>query len=244
MKPEENIRFEAYLNGELSKEEAEAFEIKLRQDDRFRSDFELYRDLSRVVGHHFSEARKDFISTLEEAETNYSHASDRFSSKKRKLFFKPWHYAAAASVLILIGVFLFGNWGNPVYTDYAKHSPISLTLRGQADERAQKAEEAYNQKDYKNALIYLNQLLSASPQKVNLQYYKAVSLVETDQFEKADALLMKLAQGQSVYASKALWMAALSKLKQKDYQATRELLKSMPPQAPEYEKAQQLLGDL
>ena len=77
-----------------------------------------------------------------------------------------------------------------------------------------------------------------------LQYFYAVSLIEISDYVKAELLLHFIINGNSSYKFKAVWYLALSKLKQEMPNDAKELLKQIPPDAEDYEKAQKLLGQL
>lgn len=244
MEPKENELFEAYLEGSLPLEARTAFEERLKSDSQLRKEFTLFEEVYKVLTNRYSPERNDFLNTLKQADAEFISSPDSTGSKSKIISFKPWHYGIAASILLAVGLFLFNDFGNPTYADFATHEEISLVVRSETDQASKKAEVAFNSKNFKEAVVYLDELLKTDPENSELQYYKAVALIETDQFQKAESLLNNLSKGSSVYATKAVWMTALSKLKQKDYNRTKEVLKAIPPASPEYQKAQKLLKSL
>ena len=80
--------------------------------------------------------------------------------------------------------------------------------------------------------------------KNELQLYYAITNIELDNFKIADAQLNILINGNSAYKNRALWYAALSRLKQKNNEASIMLLKQIPEGADDYKEAQHLLDKL
>ena len=244
MAPEENELFEAYLEGNLSEGERIIFEEKLKSDSQFRDEFVLFQDVSKVLTNQYSPERNDFVNTLKQVDADFNSAVVSEKPKSKIIHFKPWQYGVAASILLAIGLFLFNDFGKPTYSDFATYPEIALVVRSETDVLPKNAETAFNSKNYKEAVVYLDELIKNSPEDAELQYYKAIALVETDNFQEAESLLNHLEKGPSVYASKAVWMSALSKLKQKDYKGTKTILETIPTTSPDYQQAQKLLKSL
>jgi len=244
MESKENELFEAYLEGSLPLGERTAFEEKLKSDIQLREEFTLFEDVYKVLTNKYSPERNDFLNTLKEVNAEFIPSTVSRSPKTTIISFKPWHYGIAASILLAVGLFLFNDFGNPSYSDFATHQEISLVVRSETDQVSKKAETAFNSKNYQEAVVYFDELIKSSPENTELQYYKAVSLVEINHFQEAESILNNLSKGTSVYATKAVWMIALSKMKQKDYKGTKEVLKTIPATSSEYQKAKKLLETL
>ena len=74
--------------------------------------------------------------------------------------------------------------------------------------------------------------------------YYAITNIELDNYTTADTNLNTLINGKSAYKNKALWYSALSRLKQRNIDATIVLLKQIPEDADDYKVAQKLLDKL
>lgn len=244
MESKENELFEAYLEGSLPVGERTAFEEKLKTDIQFREEFTLFEDVYKVLTNKYSPERNDFLSTLKKVDAEFIPSTVSKSPKSKIISFKPWQYGIAASILLAVGLFLFNDFGKPSYSDFATHQEISLAVRSETDQVSKKAETAFNSKNYQEAIVYFDELIKNSPENTELQYYKAISLIETNHFPEAESILNNLSKGTSVYAAKAVWMTALSKLKQKDYKATKAVLETIPATSPEYQRAKKLLESL
>src|SRR3989304_1996328 len=106
MNDERYILFENYLSNELSAEEKTNFEKQLEEDSEFASTFEIFKELNLHLENKFGNANelKAFKKNLK------SISKGHFKTKKSKVVaFKPWQYAIAASIVILVGLFVFQN---------------------------------------------------------------------------------------------------------------------------------------
>ncbi|WP_347373503.1 tetratricopeptide repeat protein [Aequorivita sp. Q41] len=239
-----NDLFIAYLEETLAVAERNAFEKKLAEDSSFSEAFYEFKSIYKVLENQFSEERVSFVESVKKADSKFRPQANTLQSKGKLISFKPWQYGVAASILLVIGFFLFNDSNKPTYIEYAAHEDISLTVRSNTSKIAKKAEANYNVGNYKEALSYFDALLQEQPDNAQFQYYKATALVEINRFEEADNLLKVLYNGPSVYASKAKWVAALSMLKQEKYKEVINLLETIPSTTPEYKKAQKLLSAL
>ena len=247
MEEQNYIEFEAYLSEELKQEERKTFEEALENDAELKSSFETYKEFSSFLENKYENeaARNDFKANLKSiSEKHFSKEEDITTSVKKVVRFKAWQYAIAASVLLLIGVTMFQQFSTPSFGDYNQYDSISLTLRGDQDELIQNAEAAFNERDFKNAEMYFERLTNNYPENIGYQLYHAISLVETNFFDEADAIFGRISESNSVYKYEAIWRQALSKLKQDKTEACVALLKTIPQQDENFKKAQKLLKKL
>ena len=105
------------------------------------------------------------------------------------------------------------------------------------------AQDAFNAQKYKTAIPHFEAVLKAN-KSPEIQYFYAVSLLEDNQFQKAETNLLELKSGTSIYKNKATWYLALSKLKQEDYDSCKIILQSIPDDFEDYDQVQELLNDL
>lgn len=244
MESEANELFIAYLDADLSDYERKSFERRLNEDSAFSEEFYEFKSIYNVLENRLAPERASVLETINQANANFKSESSTDVRDKKVIVFKPWKYGIAATILLAVGLFLFNNFDKPAYSDYATHETISLSLRSDADEITKNAETAFNAKNYEDAINYFNELLKISPEDMELQYYKAVALVESNKYDEADSLLNNIGESNSVYSSKAKWLNALSWLKQQRYDEAKKILNTIPSSSPEYKKAQKLLSDL
>ena len=239
MNDERYIVFENYLSNELSAEEKANFEKQLADDSELASAFEIFKDLNLHLENKFGnqEELKAFKKNLK------SISKQHFKTKKPKVVaFKPWQYAIAASVAVLVGLFVFQNI-NPSFDDYNNPEMATFVERGDVNENLKLAQDAFNAKNYKMAITYFEAILKEN-KSPEIQYFYAISLLEQSQFQKAETNLLDLKWGTSIYKDKATWYLALSKLKQEDYRSCREILLSIPDDFEDYDQVQELLNEL
>lgn len=239
MNDERYILFENYLSNELSAEEKSAFEKQLEEDKEFASAFEIFKELNLHLENKFGNANelKAFKKNLK------SISKGHFKTKKSKVVaFKPWQYVIAASIAILVGLFVFQNI-NPSFEDYDNPEMATFIERGDVNENLKSAQDAFNSKNYKSAIPYFEAVLKEN-KSPEIQYFYAMSLLEDNQFQKAETNLLELKSGTSIYKNKATWYLALSKLKQKDYKSCKEILLTIPDDFEDYDQVQELLNEL
>ena len=243
MDEQDYILFESYILGDLPETEKIAFETRLKTDTIFNESFNTYKELSSFLEHKIS---NDATSTA--FQNNVKNISKAYFEKqetpKKAINFKPWQYAMAASVALLIGIVLFNNLATPSYSDYATHGNISLTVRGEQETLLQTAENAFNARDFVKAEEAFNSLMLIDGDNVEIQFYNAIANLELNDFETAEILLNNIKNGESAYKNKAIWYLALSKLKQNEHDACLEILKTIPEDAEDYGKAQKLIKKL
>jgi hypothetical protein len=239
MNEERYILFGQYLENELSAEEKTIFEKQLAEDPEFASAFEIFRELNQHLENKFGNANdlKAFKKNLK------SISKEHFKTKKPKVVaFKPWQYAIAASIAILVGLFVFQNI-NPSFDDYNNPEMATFIERGDVNENLKLAQDAFNAKNYKSAIPYFEAVLN-STKSPEIQYFYAISLLEDNQFQKAETNLSELKSGTSIYKNKATWYLALLKLKQKDYKSCKVILETIPDDFEDYDQVQELLNEL
>jgi hypothetical protein len=172
-----------------------------------------------------------------------SVSKKHFKTKKSKVIdLRAWHYAAAASVAILFGLFLFQNI-NPTFEDYDNPEMATFVERGDVNENLKLAQDAFNAKEYKKAIPIFETVLKTN-KSPEIQYFYSIALLEDNQLQKAEINFSDLRYGNSIYKNKATWYLALSKLKQEDYDSCKIILQSIPDDFEDYDQVQELLNDL
>jgi tetratricopeptide (TPR) repeat protein len=243
------IEFDKFLNNELTDTELKAFEEKLQSDADFKQEFEIYKALETSLSSKYEneEAEKELRNTLSQLGSKYITDKTKTKTKAKETkvisLFNYRKLLVAASIALLIGFFIFKN-GNPVYSDFSNHNSLELVVRGNNNETITKAEEAFNTKNYKTAFAQLTILEEQLPNDVEIQLYKGICLIEMDKFTHAETIFNKISKGNSAYKHKATWYKALSLLKQEKFEDCKQVLKTIPESAEEFEQAKKLLKKL
>ncbi|MEO6177912.1 MAG: tetratricopeptide repeat protein [Flavobacterium circumlabens] len=240
MNEERYILFDQYLEGELTIDEKANFEKQVADDPQFAAEFAAFRTAQQQLENKFGIAaeREAFKENLMKISDKHFH-----KDKSKVIALKPWNYAVAASVVILIGLFFFNYSKNPVYEDFSQHEQAYFTERGNANTTLKQAETAFNAHNYKVAIPLFEKILKES-KTPEIQLFYGISLLEEDQYKKAEAVFEALRAGTSVYQDKATWNLALCKLKQKDYAGCKKILLTIPQDYEDNVEVQLLLKDL
>jgi hypothetical protein len=240
MNEERYIVFDQYLQNEMTTEEKTDFEKQLAEDSEFASEFETFKSVQFQLDNKFG-----FEQEREAFKENLAQISDKhFNKNKPKVIgLKAWYFAAAASVAVLFGLFFFNYNQNPVFADYNHPEQASFSERGVADKTLKEAETAFNERKYNTAIPLFEGILKEKTTP-EIQYFYGVSLLEESNYKQAEAVFSELTAGTSVYKEKAKWSLALSKLKQKDYKACKEVLQTISEDYEGYDEVQELLDGL
>jgi Flp pilus assembly protein TadD len=172
-------------------------------------------------------------------------ASENYHDKETKVITLKWYtWATAASVALLCAALFYTSLSNPDYKEYAVYEPIELVQRGSEDATRFEAQQAFNSHDYTRAAQLFTTLLDQDKNNSELQLYKGISLLELNRINEANTIFNIVRVSGSVFSNEAIWMLALSALKEKDYKKCESLLKEIPAGSEEYDRAQALLNEL
>lgn len=240
MKEEKYILFDQYLQGEMSHEAQLDFEKQLSENHELASEFETFKDVQIQL-----ETKFDFAADRDAFEENLKAISkEHFKIDNSKVIsLKSLVYLVAASVVLLLGLFLFHPEPKPDFGEYNQYENVYLTERSEGVANLKQAETAFNAKDYKAAIPLFEAVLREN-KTAEIQYFYGVSLLENNQIKQAEAVFNEIKSGNSIYKNKAIWSLALAKLKQKDYKACKEILLTIPSDYENYDKVQGLLEKL
>ncbi|HQK40227.1 MAG TPA: tetratricopeptide repeat protein [Flavobacterium alvei] len=239
MNEERYIKFDQYLANEMSAEEKTVFEKQLSEDPELATSLEVFKELHLHLENKFGK-KAEFNAYKKNIE---SISKKHFKTKKSKVIdLRSWHYAVAASVTILFGLFLFQNI-NPTFEDYNNPEMATFVERGDMNENLKLAQDAFNAKEYKKAIPIFETVLKTN-KSPEIQYFYSIALLEDNQLQKAEINFSDLRYGNSIYKNKATWYLALSKLKQKDFRSCKDILLTIPDDFEDYDQVQELLNEL
>jgi len=240
MKEEKYIVFDQYLQDELSEKARLDFEKQLSENRELASEFETFKEVQIQL-----ETKFDFAADRDAFEANLKTISkEHFKPQKTKVIsIKPWMYMVAASVVLLLGLFLFNPGSNPTFDEYNEYENAYLTERSEGNDDLKQAESAFNAKNYKAAIPLFEAVLKEN-KSAEIQYFYGVSLLENNQIKEAEMAFNEIKSGNSIYKNKAIYALALAKLKQKEYQSCKEILLTIPSDYENYDKVRELLDQL
>jgi hypothetical protein len=234
------LEFDEYIQGEMNAADKLTFEQQLKDQPDLAIAFETYKELHLHLENKFRQTNE-----LKAFKQNLKAVSkDHFKKEKPKVItFKPWYYAVAASVAVLVGLFFLNQNSDPVFEDYNQPETAFFTERGEANNNLKLAQYAFNAKEYKTAIPIFETILKTD-KSAEIQYFYGVSLLEVNKLPEAESVFTALKSGNSIYKSKAIWSLALSKLKQKDYKSCKELLLTIPEDYEGNDQVDALLEEL
>jgi tetratricopeptide (TPR) repeat protein len=238
MNEERYIVFDQYLQDEMTVEEKNSFEKQLAEDPEFASEFETFKAV-----HLQLETKFGYQQEREAFKENLIKVSDKHFNKPKVIALKPWYYGAAAAAVILMGLFFYNYSQKPSFEDFNHPESAYFTERGDVDAMLKQAETAFNSKEYKKAIPLFESILKENDTP-EIKYFYGVSLLQDNQIIKAQNVFSELKSGTSAYKDKATWNLALVKLKQKNYNACKEILLTIPEDYEDYVEVQILLREL
>lgn len=231
----DKLLIEKYMLNQLTKDEQQLFQQKLKTEHTFAEAFKLQLDIQQTMKHIEIEEIREYLDELyAKSETNPASTEEKASSEKntkieqhniRRLspFLK---YAAAVLLLLGAGLLYFFNDLTPKTTNQliAEHystPDLSSTVRGEATNTTE-AITAYNNRDFENVLSLTTQP-TTNPQ---LLLARAISLLETDQPKQAIQTLNNL-QTNTQIDDQATWYLAICYLKIKDKENAKTQLRML-----------------
>ncbi|KAA1247438.1 tol-pal system YbgF family protein [Aquimarina sp. RZ0] len=245
MTPEEKYElFERKINGELSAKEEGRLLLIINNDKAIADEFRIYKEWSSYLGSNLNlmQEQSDLENNLKEIGNAFF--TQKSGEKKAKIIKIPsWGYAVAASIAIILGVYIFTK-SKPTYNDFVSIPELSIIERGVENEIINNAEEAFNSKNYDKAGKYLSELLKNDETNSVYLFYYGITLIEQNKSKEASQIFATLQKGSSAYKYRAIWFEALNQLKQDNKDQCIELLKTVPKEAEDYTQAQKLLKKL
>lgn len=236
---EQNIeQFELYISNKMSTTDQKSFENSLQNDENLRSQFKTYQEINSFLQTKFSAESALFTENLKGI--SKQHFNLKTGKKVRIINLNSKYFAIAASVVLFFSLFFVLQNNPPKYTDYNQHEKATFVERGDENKALLLAQKAFNDKQYQKAIPLFETVLKLN-YKPEVLYLYAICLIETDNFTKAEDILLSLKNGTSIYNYRATWYLALLRLKQNNINSCKNFLKQIPADAEDFAKAQELL---
>lgn len=192
-------KIELYLKGGLSSIEIEKFERELKDSPNLRREVELHRFVETEIKNSDGIAFRQKIMNLD---------------RKKK---KPFRWAVAASIIVLLGVctafwFLSSVDNSALFNKYYHAYPVEDIVRGIEKNEKDKIAEDYDNQEFDQVIAPLKLLILKEPDNELLKLYLGNAQLQTDQVNEA-ALVFAEVERESSYYEDAQWYLALSYLK-------------------------------
>jgi len=242
MSIEEDILIEHFLRNQLSKKKRNDFLDKIANDQNFREKFLVEKQLFESLNEEeWSYAEKIDLTEVKEYATLYRNNEDRLKQvihkatldhkrKNKKKTRRLVYVAVAAVALVAILINFYPQKSqktiDEIYVNYNTYQVPSLVSRNtkEVDPDLAFAESNFKNKNYGEALIYIDKLLKKDKDNSTLYVYKAISHMEIGEYSLAEVSLNDLTNSDLIDAEKGYWYKSLLYLKTKDLDKCREIL--------------------
>lgn len=211
MKRDRHI-LQRYLDNELSESELSRFEQELSVSPELMVDLDLFREVDEAISDTEVLDFRSQLSSLREE----THRSD--SGRRVFRFSRPWHYAASAALALLVAIGLATVLGRPLsnndlFVKYMKPYELVLTNRSIESDLVKvimnKAEVAFMQGDFEEAVFYFGEVLEKDPAKVEADFSIGVSNMGLQKYVDASESFDKVIQhDDNLFIQKAEWFQA------------------------------------
>lgn len=232
-----------YVNGDMTEADQQQFEQLLQRDRTLQQHVEQYRQVLATLRTRLAPDAQDQALTQTLGSLNNEYFGQAEDTIRPVGVYIKWACAAAAVSIILI-INLFHPWRqNDLYTEYAILQMVTPAERGDhTDSLLQQAATAFNSRQYGLAQKDLEAAYKLKPDNALIQFYYAVSLVETGDHNTGQPLLEQVYAGNSVFKYDAAYFLALSYLKINNKDACRQWLQKIPSGTARYAQAQSLMS--
>lgn len=215
---------EKYLAGGMNTAEQTKFEYRMAADNVLKEEVMLQQKL---------------IGTIESAAFITDKATRRPSSTPSpgQQTIRYWRYAAAVIIIVIAG--LAGWWfyssknisRQDLYADYFRPDAGLPTMMS-SDTILYTFNEGmilYKEELYERAIGVWENLIKQTGITDTLEYYIGVAWINIDSMSRSQPYLERISNNKtSVFQQKATWYLALIRIKQKDYNSARLLLRQLP----------------
>ena len=248
-------QIDAYLLGELTGSQLDAFERALREDPALAQRVSEERQLFRGLQHHGNEqlrARLKAIHRQTQGEASASPTGTAPSAKKRRLPVRILLTAAAGLALLIVATYLLRPdplSGPEVFAQHYQSYPLSLTERSEPteDPRLAQIDARYSRGDYERVLPLVAELTAEANRDPLLQMAGGIAALESRDYPLAIRYFTSIRENpDSPLADQATWYLALTHLQGDDVRAARPLHEGLAkrPEADRHTEAIAVLQQL
>lgn len=234
-----------YAEGLMEADEQAAFETRLAADASLQQQLALYREVHATLQQHFTpdEQLAQLQQTLNSMRGQFFTAT---KAPARVVPFKRYLQRAMAVAAILIAVvFIWQPWKPGLFKQYAETTMVAPVERGgDADSVLQQAVTAFNHKEFATAAPLLEKLYQQDSANSFIAFYYGVALLQINRLTDARTVMGHIFAGPSAFKYEGAFYLGLSYLKEKDKANCINWLQKIPPDAPNYDKARELLKKL
>ncbi len=249
-----HIRIFQYLNGELDETGKSQFEKDLMQDKALQEEFSLVREL-RFAHKNAAiiKANQTIVESVKDIRIQPDFDLSGISGNRSWISGK-WKLLLLGGMAIAALLLFFWQKQSPPNTlDKAmtdnlvatKLQPLENNIGYAPGETSLLAlgMEAYDRKDYEEAVGYLARYTESTPDD-HVRLYLAICLLFENRVEQAEAMLEDLAQKDNVFSQDAKWYLALAYLKNGKALEAKSVLKKLANDTQHGSEAARILEEL
>jgi tetratricopeptide (TPR) repeat protein len=235
-----------YLDGELTGEALTAFEKQMQEDAELAAEVNIYRTIESDQSFNIlNKAEKEKL-----AASLTGLTKDYFKKNEAKVIgINRWWYAAAAVAATVVFILILRPFGGETFDNeklfayYSKNiESLSAGERGaDNDTLILQAINLFNKKDYEQSLPLLKKILTSKPNETDLIIATGICYLQTNHPDSAIKIFDRVANGNTVYKSEAIWYKALALLKENKPEECYKVLESLPADADNIKEAKELM---
>lgn len=248
-------QFEQYLDGDMPADMQYAFEKRLATDEQLQEQLNNLKAMRETLGKHWQHEAEDTALNEQFAvlgkkhfgknQTQATTVSPKKPTIEQRIGPRTWVMAAALIALLGAVYFMFLPTEKNLYASYRDFPKANFTVRGNTtDDAMAAAEKAFNTANYTAALPHFQTYLYNAPNDSEAQFFYALSLMENDQYDQAQAKLNALSKEKNIWGSEAAWYLVLNDLKAGNTTAAKKRLEGLSAANPHFGEAQKLLQEL
>lgn len=232
-------QIDRYVNGEMSAEEVNVFEQRMRENGALAEEVLMHRDVLVGMNHYFNLELKK---TLQEEEARL---------KKKPVNFYKW-MGIAASIILLIAVayfVLFTGQTDPqqLYAQYYNPYPnIVVPAQRSGNSTVNPGLGLYEAGNYTEALQVFNQKIAEGEGETYVLFYAGIAALNTHEETDAIAYLEEVVNRQdTTFANPAQWYLGLTYLKSGQTQEAAQIFEEIKASGNDYsQRASDILENL
>ncbi|QKX04371.1 hypothetical protein HN014_05425 [Aquimarina sp. TRL1] len=263
-------KIDAYIRGELSEDDKNAFEEEMAADIRLKKEVmmqlsvkdvatdngwnliekkEYKEEIDAVVSYRRSEVYERDIQAVKQGGKRYFEKEENQGRQKKKKYL----YALLGAVGVIIFFFVTLFTGEPqtseLYAMYNEWDNLpSFVTQGTQKNILIIGEQAFTEKEYERVIAIFTDVVETNKtdQLPYVLAYLGASYLELEAYEKAITVFDQLLETETVESSKAYWYKAMVYLRKGDVENVKKQLHLIlnDPENYNFDKATQLLEEL
>lgn len=229
-----------YLEGKLNEAQISDFKLRLESDQEFSEEYLTLKQMfSHLNERRYRSSYADEINKL----------NDQYFAPKSKKNGMSLKNILISSLLIIAGLlaawYLLKPKTADLYESNSNHFALHLVVKSDQDQNTSNAERAFNNENFEEASIALNQYLITNSSDTKAKLALGICYLETENSNKAIAIFEEISNGSSTLKDYGTWYKALYYVKNSEYSKAKDILYNIPElDAQLFNKAQKLLKDL